>query len=345
MPIATPSEYQAMIDRARAEGFAYPAINVTSSQTLNAALRGLVEAESDGIIQITTGAASYLAGQAGDMAAGARAFAEFAHVVAARVPIVVGLHTDHCTPEHVDEFIRPLLQASRERRDRGLAPLFNSHMYDGSQLPLAENLRVAAELLRETSELGILLELEIGTVGGEEDGIDHAGVPSDRLYTSPADALAVAEALGTGERGRYLLAATFGNVHGHYAPGNVTLRPQLLCELQRTLETRAGTNGRFDFVFHGGSGSTRSEIRTAVANGVVKMNLDTDMQHAFSHAVEEHFDDRRAARGNGVDKRLYDPRGWGRKAELAMARRVVEAAEVLGSRGLSIAPASASEIP
>ena len=343
MPIATPVQYQAMIDAARTAGFAYPAINVTSSQTLNAALRGLAESESDGIVQVTTSAATYLAGPAADMAAGARALAEYAHIVAADAPIFIGLHTDHCTPEHVDEFIKPLLQVSRGRRERGLAPLFNSHMFDGSQLPLSENLRRAAELLHEASELGILLELEIGTVGGEEDGIDHTGVPSERLYTTPADALAVADALGTGQRGRYLLAATFGNVHGHYAAGNVKLRPELLGELQRTLETRPGETGRFDFVFHGGSGSSVDEIRRAVANGVVKLNVDTDMQYAFSSAIESHFGGGlETTRRDGVDKRLYDPRGWGRKAERAMATRVVEACEVLGSRGRSIACDAAS---
>jgi fructose-bisphosphate aldolase class II len=337
MPIATPSEYQEMIDAARADGFAYPAINVTSSQTLNAALGGFAEAKSDGIIQITTGAATYFAGPAADMDAGARAFAEYAHVIAARVPILVGLHTDHCTPEHVDEFIRPLLQVSRDRCDRGLPPLFNSHMFDGSQLPLAENLRIAAELLRETSELGIVLELEIGTVGGEEDGIDHTGAPSERLYTTPADAVAVADALGYGERGRYLLAATFGNVHGHYAPGNVKLRPELLGDLQRAVESRSRGNGHFDFVFHGGSGSTSDEIRTAIANGVVKMNLDTDMQYAFTHAIEAHFaQSGERHEGKGIDKPLYDPRAWGRNAEKAMEARVVEASEILGSHGRTL---------
>ena len=344
MPIASSDQYRAMFDAARADGYAYPAVNVSSSETLNAALRGFVEARSDGIIQITTGAARYLSGPAADMAAGARALAEFAHVVADGLPILVGLHTDHCTPEHVDEFIKPLLHLSRERRDRGLPPLFNSHMFDGSQLPLGENLSLAAELLREMSELGVLLELEIGTVGGEEDGIDHTGVPSERLYTTAADALAVADALGIGERGSYLLAATFGNVHGHYAPGNVKLRPELLGELQRALDSRSGSKGHFDFVFHGGSGSSPAEIRTAISNGVVKMNLDTDLQYAFSHTVEEHFSGGREAERGGVDKRLHDPRGWGHKAETAMAVGVVRACEVLGSRGRSIARAEAPVI-
>ncbi len=333
MPVATPDQYRSMIDTARSAGFAYPAVNVSSSETLNAAVRGFAEARSDGIVQITTSAARYLSGSAYDMAAGARAFAEFAHIVAARSPVLIALHTDHATPEHVDDFIRPLLRETRRRRERGELPLFNSHMFDGSELPLAENLRISGELLQEANELDVLLELEIGTVGGEEDGIDHTGAARERLYTTPEDAVVVAKTLGMGERGRYLLAATFGSVHGHYAPGNVHLRPELLAELQTAV---AGTRG-FDFVFHGGSGSSRDEIQAAVANGVVKMNVDTDMQYAFTHAIEEHFASRPDSGKPGIDKSVYDPRSWGRKAELAMAARVVAASEVLGSVGNTLA--------
>jgi fructose-bisphosphate aldolase class II len=339
--IATPSQYREMIDAAHAGGYAYPAVNVSSSQTLNAALRGFVEARSDGIVQITTSGASYLSGPVDDMAAGAQAFAEFAHVLAARAPVMVALHTDHATAEHVDDFIRPLLRESRRRRERGQQPLFNSHMFDGSELTLAENLRISADLLREASDLEILLELEIGTVGGEEDGIDHANVDRRRLYTTPGDALRVAETLGTGERGRYLLAATFGNVHGHYAPGNVSLRPELLGELQDAVAQRFGGGRRFDFVFHGGSGSTPEEIRTAVRNGVVKMNVDTDLQFAFTDAIADHlrsqFDSAGDVAEKGIDKAVYDPRAWGRKAEAAMAARIGEAARALGSAGRSLA--------
>jgi fructose-bisphosphate aldolase class II len=333
MPVATPDQYRSMIDTARSAGFAYPAVNVSSSETLNAAVRGFAEARSDGIVQITTSAARYLSGSAYDMAAGARAFAEFAHIVAARSPVLIALHTDHATPEHVDDFIRPLLRETRRRRERGELALFNSHMFDGSELPLAKNLRISGELLREANELDVLFELEVGTVGGEEDGIDHTGAARERLYTTPEDALAVAKTLGMGERGRYLLAATFGNVHGHYAPGNVQLRPELLADLQTAV---AETRG-FDFVFHGGSGSSRDEIQAAVANGVVKMNVDTDMQYAFTHAIEEHFASRPDSGKPGIDKSVYDPRSWGRKAELAMAARVVAASEVLGSVGNTLA--------
>jgi fructose-bisphosphate aldolase, class II len=340
MPIASPQQYVDMIDAARAGGYAYPAVNVSSSETLNAALRGFAEARSDGIVQLTTSAARYLSGPAEDMALGARAFAELAHVLGERSPVLIGLHTDHATAAHVDDFVRPLLHESRRRREHGRQPLFNSHMFDGSELPLEDNLRISAELLGEANDVDVLLELEIGTVGGEEDGIDHEHVARDRLYTTHEDALRVAERLGIGERGRYLLAATFGNVHGHYAPGNVRLRPELLGSLQDAVAEHHGDGARFDFVFHGGSGSTIEEIRTAVANGVVKMNLDTDMQYAFTHAIEEHLTGTASARPvarGGVDKSVYDPRSWGRKAELAMTIRVVEAAETLRSAGRTIA--------
>jgi fructose-bisphosphate aldolase class II len=246
MPLATSQQYRDMIDAARGGHYAYPAVNVSSSETLNAALRGFAEARSDGIVQITTGAAGYLSGPAEDMAAGAHAFAELAHTLAARSPVLIALHTDHAAPERVDDFIRPLLRESRRRLERGRQPLFNSHMFDGSELPLADNLRISATLLGEANELDVLLELEIGLVGGEEDGIDHEDVARERLYTTREDALAVAETLGLGERGRYLLAATFGNVHGHYAPGNVRLRPELLGELQDAVAERYGEGRRFD---------------------------------------------------------------------------------------------------
>ena len=281
MPIATPEVYAEMITRAKAGGFAYPAINISSSQTLNAALRGFADAGSDGIIQISTGGAEYLSGQSvKDMVTGAAALAEFAGVVARKYPIHVALHTDHCPKDKLDGFVRPLLALSTERVKAGGEPLFQSHMWDGSAVPLAENLAIAAELLDECAKAHVIMEMEIGVVGGEEDGV--VGEINEKLYSTPADALATAEAIGLGERGRYILAATFGNVHGVYKPGHVTLRPSILKDIQDAVGAKYGKDKPFDLVFHGGSGSDLEDIREAISYGVVKMNVDTDTQYALS---------------------------------------------------------------
>jgi fructose-bisphosphate aldolase, class II len=329
-----------MLDGAAAGGYAFPAINVTSSQTLNAAIRGFAQAGSDGIVQVTVGGARYLSGPADDGLTGALALAALGHELAARAPIAIALHTDHCPPEQADRFLRPLLAASRERRARGEAPLFHSHMFDGSTLPLDENLRLSAELLERCRALDVVLEIECGVVGGEEDGISGEGVASERLYTTPEDLLSVAGTLGTGERGRYLLAATFGNVHGLYAPGHVQLRPEILAKGQDAL-AEAHPGARFLYVFHGSSGSSPDELRAAVANGVVKVNLDSEAQYAFTRAAAghmfTHYDGVLAVDGGVGDKRAYDPRAWGGAAEAGMAARVATACEQLGSAGHSIA--------
>jgi fructose-bisphosphate aldolase, class II len=329
--LATAEEYAAMLDGASAGGYAFPAINVTSSQTLNAALRGFAGAGSDGIVQITVGGARYLSGPGRDAATGARALAALAGELAAGVPVAVALHTDHCPPEHVDGFLRPLLAASGERVARGEPALFHSHMFDGSTLPLEDNLRIASELLAQCRRLNVVLEVECGVVGGEEDGVGGEGVAVERLYTTSEDLLRVAEALGTGERGRYLLAATFGNVHGLTVEGQVELRPEILADAQRALAA-AHPGARFDYVFHGSSGSSPGELRAAVANGVVKVNLDSEAQHAFTRGAAEHL----FAHYEGGGKEAYDPRGWGAAAEAGMAARVATACEQLGSAGRSI---------
>ncbi|MGH3392823.1 MAG: class II fructose-bisphosphate aldolase, partial [Actinomadura sp.] len=264
MAIATPEVYAEMLDRAKQGGFAYPAINVTSSQTLNAALRGFAEAESDGIIQVSTGGADYLSGSTiKDMVVGASALAEYARVVAAEYPVNIALHTDHCPKDKLDGFVRPLIAISQERVARGEEPLFQSHMWDGSAVPLGENLAIAAELIEECAKAHVIMEMEIGVVGGEEDGV--ANEINEKLYTTPGDALATAEAVGLGEKGRYILAATFGNVHGVYKPGAVKLRPEVLKEIQDAVAGKYGREKPFDLVFHGGSGSTLEEIREAVS--------------------------------------------------------------------------------
>ncbi|SNS64681.1 class II fructose-bisphosphate aldolase [Actinomadura mexicana] len=336
MPIATPEVYAEMLDRAKRDGFAFPAINVTSSQTLNAALRGFAEAESDGIVQVSTGGADYLSGSTvKDMVTGATALAEYARVVAAKYPVNIALHTDHCPKDKLDGFMRPLVRISQERVARGEEPLFQSHMWDGSAVELHENLRIAADLLEECAKARIIMEMEIGVVGGEEDGV--ANEINEKLYTTPGDALATAEAVGVGEKGRYILAATFGNVHGVYKPGSVKLRPEVLKEIQDAVGAKYGKDKPFDLVFHGGSGSTLEEIREAVSYGVVKMNIDTDTQYAFTRPVAEHmfrnYDGVLKIDGEVGNKKQYDPRSWGKAAETAMAARIVEAAENLQSAG------------
>jgi fructose-bisphosphate aldolase class II len=325
-----------MLDRAKEQGFAYPAINVTSSQTLNAALRGFAEAGSDGIIQVSTGGAEYLSGAAvKDMVIGSAALAQFAAAVADRYPVHIALHTDHCPKGKLDGFVRPLIQISKERVARGQQPLFQSHMWDGSAVPLAENLQIAAELLAECAAAHIIMEMEIGVVGGEEDGV--VGAINEKLYSTPDDALATAEALGLGERGRYILAATFGNVHGVYKPGHVKLRPSVLAGIQEAVGRKYDRDKPFDLVFHGGSGSDPDDIREAISYGVVKMNVDTDTQYAFTRPVAghmfTHYDGVLKIDGDVGSKKFYDPRGWGRAAEDAMTARVVHACEDLLSAG------------
>ncbi|MCZ7432278.1 class II fructose-bisphosphate aldolase [Streptomyces sp. WMMC1477] len=339
MPIATPEIYTEMLDRAKAGKFAYPAINVTSSQTLHAALRGFAEAESDGIVQISTGGAEFLGGQySKDMVTGAVALAEYAHIVAEKYPVNIALHTDHCPKDKLDGYVRPLLELSRERVAAGRNPLFQSHMWDGSAETLADNLAIGQELLAQAAAAKIILEVEITPTGGEEDGVTHE--INDELYTTVDDAIRTAEALGLGEKGRYLLAASFGNVHGVYKPGNVVLRPELLKELQEGVAARFGTASPFDFVFHGGSGSTEGEITTALENGVVKMNLDTDTQYAFTRPVADHmfrnYDAVLKVDGEVGDKKLYDPRSWGKAAEKSMAERVRVACANLRSTGTKL---------
>jgi fructose-bisphosphate aldolase, class II len=340
MPIASPEVYAEMLDRAKAGAFAYPAINVTSSQTLNAALRGFAEAESDGIIQISTGGAEYLSGPTiKNMVTGAVAFAAYAREVAKNYPVNIALHTDHCPKDKLDTFVRPLLAMSKERIARGEEPLFQSHMWDGSAVPLQENLRIAEELLAEAAAAHVVLEIEVGVVGGEEDGI--VGEINEKLYTTVEDGLAMVNALGLGEKGRYMAALTFGNVHGVYKPGNVKLRPEILKEIQDAVGEKYGKEKPLSLVFHGGSGSLLSEIRAAVEYGVVKMNIDTDTQYAFSRPIAGHmfknYDGVLRIDGEVGRKKDYDPRTWGKLAEEGMAKRVVQACEDLCSTGTTLA--------
>ncbi|GGM10644.1 class II fructose-bisphosphate aldolase [Dactylosporangium sucinum] len=339
MPIASPDVYAEMLDRAKAGAFAYPAINVSSSQTLNAALRGFAEAESDGIIQVSTGGAEYLSGPTiKDMITGSVAFAAYAHEVAKKYSVNIALHTDHCPKDKLDKFVRPLLAISAERVAKGGEPLFQSHMWDGSAVPLGENLQIAEELLAATAAAKVVLEIEVGVVGGEEDGV--VGAIDEKLYTTVEDGLAMVEALGLGEKGRYMAALTFGNVHGVYKPGNVKLRPEILKQIQDAVAAKYGKEKPLSLVFHGGSGSLLSEIREALDYGVVKMNIDTDTQYAFTRPVAAHmftnYDGVLKVDGEVGNKKAYDPRAWGKAAETGMAQRVVEACEHLRSTGTTL---------
>jgi fructose-bisphosphate aldolase class II len=342
MPIVTPEKYAEMLDAAKAGSYAYPAINVSSSQTLNAALKGFADAGADGIIQVSTGGAEYLSGPSvKNMVSGSVAFAAYAAEVAKNYPVNIALHTDHCPKDKLDGFVRPLLDISTERVARGEAPLFQSHMWDGSAVPLDENLSIAEDLLDRCIKAKVILEIEVGVVGGEEDGV--VGAIDEKLYSTPEDAVATAKALGYGDRGYYLTALTFGNVHGVYKPGNVKLRPEVLKEAQEAVVSEFGLepgSKPFHLVFHGGSGSTAEEIAAAVDYGVVKMNVDTDTQYAFTRPVAAHmfqnYDGVLKVDGEVGNKKAYDPRSWGKSAEAGMAARVVEACENLRSAGKSI---------
>ncbi|MQY24022.1 Fructose-bisphosphate aldolase [Nocardia sp. RB20] len=342
VPIATPEVYAEMLGRAKENSFAFPAINCTSSETINAAIRGFAEAGSDGIIQFSTGGAEFGSGQGvKDMVVGATALAEFAHVIAARYDVTIALHTDHCPKDKLDTFVRPLIAISQERVKAGQHPLFQSHMWDGSAIPIDENLEIAKELLKQTAAANIILEVEIGVVGGEEDGVEAE--INEKLYTSSEDFRKTIDALGSGENGKYLLAATFGNVHGVYKPGNVVLKPEVLAEGQRVAAAKLGLgegSKPFDFVFHGGSGSLKSEIDDSLKYGVVKMNVDTDTQYAFTRPIAGHmfanYDGVLKIDGEVGNKKTYDPRSYLKKAETSMAERVVEACNDLKSAGKSV---------
>jgi fructose-bisphosphate aldolase class II len=339
MPIATPEVYAAMLDSAKANSYAFPAINITSSQTLNAALAGFAEAGSDGIIQVSTGGADYASGPTiKNMVTGAVALAEYAHVVAKNYPVNIAVHTDHCPKDKLPGYVRPLIDISIERVKNGQNPLFQSHMWDGSAVPRTENLAIAEELLALTKKAHQILEIEVGVVGGEEDGV--ANEINEKLYSTIEDGMATIEALGLGENGRYITALTFGNVHGVYKPGAVKLRPAVLKEIQDAVGAKYGRDKPFSLVFHGGSGSSAQEISDAVDYGVVKMNIDTDTQYAFTRPVAGWMFANYAGvlkiDGDVGNKKLYDPRAWGKEGEKGLANRVIEAATELRSAGKTL---------
>ena len=335
MPVADFKTYCAILDRARDGGYALPAANVTSLTTANAVLRGLAESKADGIIQVSTGGAAFASGSAvKDMPLGAISIAEHVHRVADRYPIYVALNTDHCVKDKLDKFVLPLVEETEKRRAAGKPNLFTAHMFDGSTLPLKENLDIAAGLLERFAKNDLVLEIEVGAVGGEED--DVKGEKGAKLYTTPEDTLAVARKLNP-IGGRYVLAATFGNVHGVYKPGTVKLQPKILKECQDAVVRQYGDEARFYFVFHGGSGSTQEEIHEAIDYGVIKMNVDTDMQYAFTRPIADHmlknYDGVLKVEGEVGRKKDYDPRTYLGLAEAAMAARVKQAVTDLRGNG------------
>jgi len=340
MPVADYAQYCEMLDRARKGGFAYPAINVTSLTTANAVLKGLADSKSDGIIQVSTGGGAFASGSGvKDMALGATSIAEHVHRAAARYPIYVALHTDHCQADKLATFVMPLLEQTERRRAAGQPNLFNGHMFDGSALPLKDNLEIAVKLLERCKQNEVILEIEVGVVGGEEDGVKASAAA--KLYTTPEDTLEVARRFREVPGARYLLAATFGNVHGVYKPGHVKLRPSILKDCQDAAVAAFGEAARFHFVFHGGSGSELSDIHEALDAGVVKMNIDTDMQYTFTRAIADHcfrnYDGVLRVDGEVGNKKIYDPRSYMTIAETAMAARVVRATADLRSAGTTMA--------
>ena len=341
MPIADFETYCKMLDTAKDNHFAFPAINVSSLITANAALKGFAEAKSDGIIQVSTGGGEFASGlNVKDMALGAISIAQHIHLLADKYKVNIALHTDHCQPGKLDIFVRPLIEATRQRRSQGLPNLVNSHMFDGSELPLDENMQISKGLLEECAALDIILEVEAGVVGGEEDGVNHENAPAEKLYTTPEDMLYVYETLSSVKNGRFLLAATFGNVHGVYKPGNVKLKPKILRDGQNALAEKHGQTASMDLVFHGGSGSELSDIHETLDYGVVKMNIDTDTQYAFTRSIADHiisnFNEVLKIDGEVGNKKFYDPRSYNKKAETNMAERIVKAAEDLKSAGQTI---------
>ncbi len=339
MPVATYKQYCEMLDRASEGKFAYPAINVSSCSTANAAIKAFADSKSDGIIQVSTGGGKFASGQGiQDMVLGAISLAQHIHLVAERYNVVIALHTDHCEPKNLPKFMIPLIEETEKRRAKGLPNLFNSHMFDGATLPFKENLATSIELLQRCAKNEIILEVETGVVGGEEDGVSHEGTPSEKLYTTTDEMVGIYKNLS--KIGKFMYAATFGNVHGVYKPGNVKLKPEILKKGQEAVKKEFGQNARHLLVFHGGSGSLLSEIHETLEYGVIKMNIDTDTQYSFTRPVVDHmmvnYDKVLKIEGEVGSKKHYDPRVWLAKAENSMTARICQAIKDLKSENKSI---------
>lgn len=338
MPVPDALTFGKILDAAQKGNYALASINVTTSNTASAALAAFAETKTDGILQISTGGGEHFSGPAKDMAYGAIALAEYIQRIAEKLDVYIAITTDHCVPGKVDKFLRPLIAEAKRRKEAGLPNLFNGHMFDGSELSMPENMKISRELLAEMAPLGLILEVEAGVVGGEEDGIDNTHASHDKLFTTPEDMLFVYEQLQ--DLGRYTLAATFGNVHGVYKPGNVKLKPSILKEGNDAVVAKYGDAAKMDLVFHGGSGSTIEEIHETLEYGVVKMNVDTDCQYAFTRPIVDHmmkhYDGVLRIDGEMGDKKVYDPRSYLKKAEAGMKARVIQAATELNGLGKTL---------
>jgi len=341
MPIATPEQYREMLETAYQGHYAYPAINVSSMVTANAALKGFADKKSDGILQVSTGAGAFVSGlNVKDQSLGAISLAEHIRRVADKYDVLIAVHTDHCPPKSVGDFLNPLVEESERLVGEGKPTLYNSHMVDASNLPLKENLDLCVPIYERLAKMGMMLELEAGVVGGEEDGAAGSDdTPAEKLYTTTEDMLEVYRRMSP-VQGTYMFAATFGNVHGAYKPGVVKLRPSILKDGQDAIRAEFGPEAKFYLVFHGGSGSAKSEIKETLGYGVVKMNVDTDCQYSFTRAVADHMLSNYAGvlkvDGEVGNKKAYDPRAYLKKAEEAMAARVGEACDDLESSGKTL---------
>lgn len=337
--VATGDEVQKIFKYAKEKGFALPAVNVTGSSTVNAVMETAAKLNAPVIIQFSNGGAHYNAGKglsnANERAAisGGIAGAKHIHQLAELYGATVILHTDHCA-KNLLPWIDGLLDASEQFFKETGKPLYSSHMIDLSEEPIEENIEICKEYLTRMSKMGMTLEIELGITGGEEDGVDNTDVDSSKLYTQPAEvAYAYEELLKVSDK--FTIAAAFGNVHGVYKPGNVKLTPKILKNSQEYVQQKFNTgHNPIDFVFHGGSGSTLDEIREAISYGVIKMNIDTDLQFAFTEGVRDYMVEKidylKTQIGNpeGSDKpnkKYYDPRKWLREGELTFVKRLEQA--------------------
>ena len=337
--VATGDQVQEIFRYAKEKGFALPAVNVTGSSTINGVLETAAKLKSPVIIQFSNGGAAFNAGKglsnANEKAAiaGAVAGAKHIHTLAEAYGATVILHTDHCAKKLLP-WVDGLIEASEKHFAQTGKPLYSSHMLDLSEEPLEENIALSKKYLERMSKMGMTLEIELGITGGEEDGVDNSDVDNSKLYTQPEEvAYAYEELMKVSPR--FTVAAAFGNVHGVYKPGNVKLTPVILKNSQDYIQNKFNTGKNpVDFVFHGGSGSTVEEIREAISYGVIKMNIDTDLQFAFTEGVRDYItgkiDYLRTQIGNpeGDDqpnKKFYDPRKWVREGELTFVKRLEQA--------------------